>query len=1355
MKRKTEYCLGAVVIVLLSVFEWFTVSGQSMPVNYLGREHGLSNNDVTCIFKDSAGFMWFGTYDGLNRYDGYGFRKYKHIIDDSFSLKNNRISAIAEDDEQRMWIGSRRGLSILNKNTGRFSSLFFKPWQLAGLQESTTDINEIKRDKAGNMLVATSGQGLLLVKKKQDTAIQVPCYAGSKILTNYHVLCMELTSAGKVWFIVRGAGLCAFDYQTGIAAQVDGNVKDGNCIRYDGTGNLWVGSFKGLLKYTIQTRVIQTAAHLGIQLPGENVAALCYDSNHRLWIATDGGGVNILDKQEQLVSHLQPTPSKKTLMSLSVDALYEDASQRMWIGTLRGGINIVDYKKNRFLTVSHNPTNNNSLIGDFVLSFCEEPSGNIWIGTDGNGLSYWNRAGNRFTNYRHTPGNNTSLSSNFVTSLLRDSHDGIWVTTYGGGICKFLPGTQSFRRYTCPTDSQHTADYVWTMYEDAEQNLWAGTIRNTGLFKYNREKDRFEVFDKRLTNIITLYEDRNHVLWAGTYSDLVKINTAGGTAERHTIGSAVRSIHEDDKGRFWVGTEGNGLLLFNRSSGKSLAYSESQGLANNAVLNILEDKSHRLWLSTFDGLSVFHTDKKTFTNYFESDGLQSNQFNYTAAMATRKGEFLFGGIKGFNIFHPDSISVQIDMPPLRITSVAVNNMAIEQQPELLDENKGSNYLAIPYYKATLSVDFAALEYSTPDKVSYAIYLEGQDKEWKTIGKLRSANYSHLHEGSYVLHIKSTNADNTWNAQDTVLHIRILPPWYRSWWAYLLYVSALAGCIYWYLRYKRRQQQLKYEVKLSHMNAEKEKELHEAKLDFFTSISHEFRTPLTLIINPVKEVVYGNVSTTAAREKLTVVYRNARRLLGLADQLLLFRKADSEVYQLQLSQVDFITQCKEVYLCFLEQAHHKALNYEFKPPEIPLELCIDKEKIDIVLFNLLSNAIKYAPHGGQVSMELTANNNIIKVSVTDNGPGISDTDKEKLFRKFYQGTGQPAKTGFGIGLFVANSFARLHKGEISCTSTNGQTVFTLLLPKVDIYPDQATLPEHNTPSLFLEELAGRYQEEGDDTTTEDTFISDLPSMLIVDDNQEIREYIAGLFEADFALHQAAGGEEALVMARKFLPDIIISDVVMKEGNGTELCMAIKQDATTQHIPVILLTAATDADIKLKGIELGADDYITKPFDKDILIARVNNLLQKQSAMRQYFFNEITLQKNDLKISEESKVFLDKCIAIVEENIDNEDFNVKLLATEIGMSHSALYKKIKDVSGQSARAFVRFIRLRRAAVTLVNSSCNINEAAFQAGIKDVKYFRREFHKLFGMNPSDYVKKYRKPFRKNYSLDEEAFK
>lgn len=1354
MKRKNKYCLG-VVVLLLSVFESFHVSGQSMPVNYLGREHGLSNNDVTCIFKDSAGFMWFGTYDGLNRYDGYGFRKYKHIIGDSFSLKNNRISAIAEDDEQRIWVGSRIGLSMLDKNTGRFSSLFFKPWQHTGLQESNTDINDIKRDKAGNMLVATSGQGLLLVNKKQTIATQIPCQVGTKMLTSYHVLCMELTSAGKVWFIVRGAGLCTYDYQTGIAVQVDGNVKDGNCIRYDGTDNLWVGSFKGLLKYHIPTRVIQTAAQLGIQLPGENVAALCYDRNHRLWIATDGGGVNILDQQEQPLSHLHPTPFKKTLMSLSVDALYEDASQRMWIGTLRGGINIVDYKKNRFLTVSHNPTNNNSLIDDFVLSFCEEPSGNIWVGTDGNGLSCWNRTGNSFDNYRHIPGNNTSLSSNFITSLFRDSYDGIWITTYGGGICKFLPGTRSFRRYACATDSQHTADYAWKMYEDAEKNLWAGTIRNTGLFKYNREKDRFEIFDKRLTNIITLYEDRNHVLWAGTYCDLIKVNKTGGTAERYTIGSAIRSIHEDDRGRFWVGTEGNGLLLFDRNSGKSIAYTESQGLSNNAVLNILEDKRHRLWLSTFDGLSVFHPDQKTFTNYFESDGLQSNQFNYTAAMATRKGEFLFGGIKGFNIFHPDSISVQIDMPPLHITAVTVNNMPLEQQPELRDEKKGSNYLTIPYDKANLSVDFAALEYSTPDKVAYAIYLEGQDKGWKTTGKLRSANYAHLNEGSYILHIKSTNADNTWNTQDTVLHIRILPPWYRSWWAYLIYVSAFIAGIYGYLRYKRRQQQLEYEVKLSHMNAEKEKELNEAKLDFFTSISHEFRTPLTLIINPVKEIVYGNISATATREKLTVVYRNARRLLGLADQLLLFRKADSEAYQLQLSQVDFVTQCKEVYLCFLEQAHHKALNYEFKPPEIPVELSIDREKIDIVLFNLLSNAVKYAPQNGQVSMELTVNNDIVQVAVTDNGQGISEADKEKLFRKFYQGTGQPAKTGFGIGLFVANSFARLHKGEIACTSTNGQTVFTLQLPKTAIHPEAAIISQESTPSVLLEELAGRYTEEQDDTGIEENFISDLPSMLIVDDNQEIREYIAGLFEADFTLHQAEGGEQALAMARKLMPDIIISDVVMKEGNGTELCMAIKQDAATQHIPVILLTASTAADTKLKGIELGADDYITKPFDKDILIARVNNLLQKYSAMRQYFFNEITLQKNDLKISEENKVFLDKCIAIVEENIDKEEFTIKQLATEIGMSHSTLYKKIKDVSGQSARSFVRFIRLRSAAVALVNSSCNINEAAFQAGIKDVKYFRREFHKLFGMNPSDYIKKYRKPFQKNYSLDEEAFK
>jgi DNA-binding response OmpR family regulator/anti-sigma regulatory factor (Ser/Thr protein kinase) len=570
----------------------------------------------------------------------------------------------------------------------------------------------------------------------------------------------------------------------------------------------------------------------------------------------------------------------------------------------------------------------------------------------------------------------------------------------------------------------------------------------------------------------------------------------------------------------------------------------------------------------------------------------------------------------------------------------------------------------------------------------------------------------------------------------------------------------------YLWYKRKQTRLEYEVRLAHLDAEKEKELNEKKLGFFTNISHEFRTPLTLIIGPVKDLLYQK-STQTDTSGLTTVYRNARRLLSLVDQLLLFRKADTDMERLRVSKTDFGNLCHEVFLCFIQQAKSKNIKYEFLKPSEGLEIYLDREKIEIALFNLISNAMKYTQDGGSVKVELEQTKNGVRVSVADNGPGIPAEAGPKLFDKFYQVKESPGKTGFGIGLFVAKTFVESHKGRLSYKSPKeGRgTIFTIDLLEGRNHFESTTIFEDSSGgSAFLEELMEEPVEipmlpislpTDKVETAMNSLATEERTLLLVDDNDQIRQYVAQIFSPNFKVLQADCGEEGLKMARQHLPELVISDVVMKKMSGIELCNLIKEDAATSHIPVILLTASSAADIKLKGIENGADDYITKPFEKEQLVARVDNLLKSRNALQKYFFNEITLQKNPLKISEEYKQFLDRCMAIVEENIDRDDFSIKTLANEIGMSHSNLYKKIKSISGQSANAFIRFIRLRKAAQILIDTNCNVSEAAFQVGFNDTRYFRDQFNQLFGINPSDYIKKYRKPFQKKYTVNENVVK
>lgn len=1354
--------------VIFLVLQVALYAQNDVPVHYLGIENGLSNNDVTSIYQDKYGFMWFGTYDGLNKFDGYNFKTFRNRLSDTLSLINNRIVALEEDLNNNLWVGTKKGVSLYSNRTSKFSPVYCYFLKSHSIKKIEGSVNGIKKDQAGNILIGTGGNGLLVFAKGSKRAIQIPLHYKSLLVLSYHVQAIEFDESHRVWLFIQGIGLCRYNTGTHEIKLINNQVKTGNCLVSDKADKLWLGTENGLYGYDIALDMYKRYTEAAGKLTNDKVVYLCLDKKQNLWVATDGGGINILDTKTDKISYYLPAPNKKSLNSAAVYAIYEDKENRKWIGTLRGGINIIDEQRNRFKTVSHDPLNSNSLINDFVLSFCEEQNGNIWIGTDGGGLSYWNRKQNSYINFKHNSANPSSISNDFVTNIIKDYLGKIWIATYGGGINRYNKSNHTFEHFSCIFPRYHLDDRnVWKLYEDVDKNLWAGTCEGGRLYKFNRQTNQFEPFDEKLTDVLSLYEDKTGVMWAGTFGELIKIDKINKIHERFATGNAVRAIYEDKSGVLWLGTEGNGLLKFDRKVHTFSSYTESNGLASNSVLNILEDNQHNLWMSTFNGISKLNARRNSFKNFYVSDGLQSNQFNYNAALITRYGEFIFGGIKGFNIFSPERITFNNTMPKLQLTGMKINNIPIEQSGDYANGQSLYNLdkITLPYSKAVISVDFAALEYSAPDKIAYAYYLEGWDKGWNEVDKLRTANYSRLNEGNYVLHIKSTNAEGVWNTTERIIHIHVLPPWYRSWWAYSFYIIVLFAILYFYLDYKSRQSKLEYEIKVAHLNTEKEKELNEKKLSFFTNISHEFRTPLTLIINPVKEWLNSSDQPVNTGE-LTVVYRNARRLLSLVDQLLLFRKADSEENKLRVVKVNFSHLCKEVFLCFNQLARSKRIRYEFKCTNEQIDLYVDREKIEIVLFNLLSNALKFTPDDGEVIFCLEETADGVLISIQDTGSGIPEGTGNKLFERFYQvQTGNTAfKSGFGIGLYIVKSFIDHHKGSIAYKSAVGKgTVFEIkLLKGSSHFGSNAFFEEDSENNEFLYELVGETEEiinpspnDNQESESAEELITDSQSMLVVEDNEQIRKYVASLFKKDFKVYEANNGDEAFRLVKLYMPDIVISDVLMPGLSGIELCSSIKVDSSLNHIPVILLTASSSSEIKLKGIECGAADYITKPFEKEILIARVNSILKSRNELQTYFYNEITLQENTLKISLEYKEFLDKCIGIVELHLDDEEFGIKLLAAEMGMSHSNLYKKMKYVSGQSLSGFIRFIRLRKAAMLFINTECNVNEAAFQVGISDVKYFREHFSKLFGMNPSAYIKKYRKSFGKSFTVNEKVVK
>ncbi|SJZ75797.1 Signal transduction histidine kinase [Chitinophaga eiseniae] len=1337
-------------------------------ISYLGIEQGLSNNAIRCVFQDHKGFMWFGTYDGLNRYDGNVFKVFRNRFGDSSSLVNNWVFTINEDFQYRLWIGTRQGINIYDHVSGKFSGVWYRVAGTARLERITAVVRDIKRDAKGNMLIGTENLGLLFCPAGTDTAVQVPLFTGSRRLTTYDAGGIEITGNGDVWCFVQGRGLCRANRNVSAINVVNGTFPTADCMKAD-NGLLWIGTPNGLLKYSIHAnQYLESFTEENGKLSYNKVSGLYLDKGGKLWVATNGGGIDIIDTKDGTpVENIPAGNSNYTLASGSVSAVYEDADGRKWIGTLRGGINIIDPRKDRFQSVLHDPLNSNSLVSNFIFAFCEEKDGTIWVGTDGGGLSRWQRKTGQFTNFSHHPGMPASLSDNFVTNVQCDNEQNIWVSTFWGGINRFDRKTNTFRHYSLAAKNSPTGSKtVYLLYKDSHNTLWAGTfgrgaLNKGALYRYDRQLDTFKLADDKLTDLFTMKEDRSGQLWAGNLRSLIKIDPRHSGDLFYTLGNPVRAIHEDRKGRFWVGTEGGGLLLFDRAEGKILKrYTAAEGLCNNAVLNILEDEAGDLWISTFYGISRFNPNRRIFTNFYQGDGLSGNQFSYNAALRLQSGELMFGGIKGLNLFRPSNILASGEKLKMLFTDIHINNLPIGQRAGYIEVQQGDNIrkIKVPYREAVFTFDFVALDYSTSDKISYTYYMDGWDKDWNQSGNTRTATYTHLAAGHYTFRVKSTNAEGQWLNNEICLEIIVLPPWYASWWACFLYLLIVMALAIAYISYKTKQRRLRYEVVLANMNAEKERELNEKKLAFFTNVSHEFRTPLTLIINPVKDLMQEQGPDGKHQREFTTIYRNARRLLRLLDQLLLFRRADSDIDKLKPACVNLTELCRDVFQSFEQQAQSAGQSYAFNSDHEELCIAGDREKLEITLFNLLSNAFKYTPAGGSVTMELHSVRDRAEITIADTGCGIPMENGLHVFEKFYRSEGSVSagKSGFGIGLYLVKKFVELHHGTVTFESKECEgTLFKVVLPcNADQLCREPTDAAPASKTGFLEAMAEEKLEvvlpEEPKEEEIGTLITSKQTMLIVDDDAQIRQYISGMFRSTFNIDEACDGKEGLEKAMATLPDVVISDIRMETMSGLELCREMKQHALMNHIPVILLTGSSAEEGKLASAEVGSDYYITKPFEKELLVATVHSVLQTRDNLRNYFLNEVTLRKNDLRVSGQYKLFVEKCIAIVEANLDNEGFTIKVLAREIGMSYSSVYKKIRQVSGESLRGFVRFIRLRKAAELMINTSLNVNEIGFQVGINDVKYFREQFNKIFGMNPSEYIRRYRKVFEDKYKLE-----
>ena len=1349
-------------LVLLLVFS-LTGFSQEYPVKFLDISDGLSNNSVTTIYQDSEGFMWFGTYDGLNRYDGYNFKVYRNRINDKNSLSFNTIYNIEGDSKKNIWVGGSNGACVFDRRESIFHPLEYvsNTNKTQILKDVIHQIRSVSKDL---VLVASQNFGLLVYENGLliGKPIELEQLNSKNLKSSYNATVLENDSKNaSCWVYVRNVGICKYSYHSKKLKVVHPLSMEVVCMKLSSDATLWLGTDEGLYSFDTNSNSLS-----GNYLTNScTVTDILIDKKKELWATTDGCGIyKVLDKNKKAIP-FNFANGKQFVKSNSIWSLHEDVAGNKWIGTLRGGISMIGNNPKYFKNIKYN-VKDNEPAENFILSFCEDEKKNLWIGTDGAGLKYWNRKSNTYTNFSNSAGSAHKISSNFITSIIRDNNNDIWLSTWAGGVNRINPVTNSVSHFSCYNPfTKQIEKNIWFVYKDSKGNIWASATNEGSLYFFDRAKNSFVLFDKTIDNLQCLIETSDGKLWGGNYTSLFAIDKGSGKYKKIAIGNPIRSIHEDKDKNLWLGTQEGGLLLFDRKTNKFKRLTTDDGLPSNTILRMLEDKGGNLWMSTYNGICRFDKKRKTFRNFSVNDGLQSNQFSFNAGLKLSTGEFLFGGINGFNSFFPEDIKEFNHKNNLLLTDFYVNNQPIEESKNELISNWDSGRIKevdLPYDQTTLSIEFVALNYNNADKINYAYYLEGWDDQWNYVGQSRKANYAKLSEGTYVLKVKTTNFRGGWNKEESLITVKVSPPWYRSWWAYTFYLLAGAGIIYGYIKYNKNKEKLKYKVKIAELERVKEKEIAEKQSSMFTYISHEFRTPLSLIINPLKKVIQkGNVENSTSISDLVIAHRNARRLLSLVDQLLLFRKAENDGDELRMSVINVNNLCYEVYQYFVNQAREKKIDYTFQIPEHNIEIIGDYEKIEISLFNLMSNAFKYTPIGGAITLMLAETETEAVIEITDSGDGIAKNDLDAIFEKFKQVNSKApvgGSTGFGIGLFIVKYFVEKHKGTVSCDSEIGKgSVFKLTFLKgQDHFDDLQISTVAPKMSPLVEELMADDTEElielpangALDNELHKVMLTDKRTLLIIDDNADIRNYLIRLFSDAYIIYSTDNGEEGLKLTKKHMPDLVISDIAMDVMDGLELCRKIKENSSLSHIPVVLLTASKNPETHLQGISDGADDYITKPFDDDLLVARVESLLKSRSNLRTYFLDSITLKENTQKVPAEYQEILKKCIDIIEANIHKRDFTIKNFAAEMGMSHRTLYTKIKIISGQTLNAFIRSIRIRRAAMLMLTENMNIAQASVEVGFEDPKYFRQQFVKLFGMTPSEYIKKYKNSF--NYDLN-----
>lgn len=1445
---KLLFKILSVILLFQSVplqAEFLRENIEQVQFQYFTTNEGLAQNTVVSILKDRRGFMWFGTWNGLSRFDGYSFVNFSKE-DEADGLPNNFIYTLCEDDQGDIWIGTRKGLSKYQFSENRF----FIPENLKNLFASFT-INDLKIDAHNKLWIATENDGLWCVDLNDYGVVKK---VDDELLPNRSINSLHM--ANDQLFVATNQGLGVIDLggenaiEAYAALQTRVSILELNSVLVDSSGQVWVGTNYGLFRSRAGQQQVDEYYYNPIDptsLDHLAVKSIVQAPDGQVIVGTYSG-LNFYDPTSNSFRHpANSSLNNDQLNSPFVNVIYTDSVGNVWIGTDKGGVNHYNSNQKPFYSLVHDPANRNSISHNTVNSIWKEKNV-LWIGTAGGGLNRVDKGGQRVERFNLEDNLSSGVGDNFVSSIMRSSAGDLWIGTWGGGLKRMVSERNKLFESFVFNEADTLgigSDFISSLLEIDRQHFLIGTENGVDLFNsQSREFTHLDKYmrDKAKLEVGCLLLDANERVWIGTRKGLYRFEKSyldrladidqipvsyfqnDPTDSLSISGSYVLSLLQAKDGAIWVGTYGNGICKYNEASNTFTSYTQDDGLCNNVAYALEEDLEGNIWISTDRGLSKFTPSEEHFQNFFVKDGLLSDQFYWSSSFSDGQGNLYFGGIEGLNYFNAESIDIYTYKTKPVFTQFSVFNEPVQvganyHSKVILSQSiSQTNKLNLSYRDAVFSIEFSALDYFLPEKIKYQYKMENVDNDWVEVpASRRFANYTNLSGGVYTFKVRASNSDGIMSDETAELTIVVHPPFYNTAWFRFLLVLIIALLVGGYIRYRtkflkeqkeklelqvrerteqieeqkekleqqairlqRTNQQLEtrqkliegQKVELEQQNlkiAEQRDELielneqvklvNQTRLRFFTNISHEFRTPLTLIIDPLEKLIKSFRGDDATVKTLNIINRNAQRLLHLINQLVYFRRLENGKIDLHVCRADLNEFLNQVFDSFSDLAKHQEVDYQLQINGTKEETWFDAEKLENILYNLLSNAFKYTSDKGRITMSVNFVDNgheatlacpFVRIEVQDSGQGIDEEHLPYIFERFYQVPSEKnvRMDSSGIGLALTHELVKALHGTIEVKSSKGKgSRFIVCLPytkerfeeqELDQGIEGKPLSIYAKVDMLHEKITRSGMQEPAAEEAEELDAKSKPLILVVEDNFDLRNFLLQSLKEKYRVLGAENGKEALAIAKKFAPDLVLSDVMMPVMDGIELCSRLKKEIQTSHIPVILLTARNMVENWIEGLETGADDYVPKPFNLDLLIVRINNLIESRRRLRKLFASLTDSPVEELASNAVDEAFLVKAYAILEESHKDPDFSASQFAEKMFVSQSLLYKKLRAIAGLSITDFINSFKLKKAVALLANPQLAISDVAYQVGFNDPKYFSRIFRKFYGCSPSEYSAK-----------------